>query len=138
MKKTEPYKVGLRRRYLAVFDEVKQKLRVDEKTLCSQIGMRTVAVSQMRSGQRGPTVEQVIKICDKFNYDLLYVLRGDDKVSVKRPADGITLDQVYKELQELRELQDKQFQAMLEALIVLKNKNNPIDPKEWIKKIGKS
>lgn len=138
MKKTETYKEGLRRRYLAVFDEVRDKQGVDDKTLCQALKVPASVISGMRSGRRGPTIEQIVKICDKYDYDLAYVIRGDDKLSVKRPATGVTLEQLYKELQDLRETQDNQFRTMLEALIILKNKSNPIDPKEWIKKVGKS
>lgn len=136
--KKETFKAGLRRRYLAVFDEVKAKTGMTEKDLCQATGIHASYIHQIRSGKRSPTLEQVMSICDKYNYDLLYVLRGDDKVHVKRPADNVTLEQVYKELQELREIQDSQFEKMLEALIILKNKFNPIDPKEWINKIGNS
>jgi len=136
--KKETFKAGLRRRYLAVFDEVKEKTGMTEKDLCQATGIHASYIHQIRSGKRSPTLEHVMSICDKYNYDLLYVLRGDDKKHVKRPADNVTLEQIYKELQELREIQDTQFEKMLDALIVLKNKFNPIDPKEWIKKIGKS
>lgn len=138
MKKQETFKQGLCRRYLAVFDEVRDKQGVDDKTLCLAIKVPQSVISAMRAGKRGPTTEQVVAICDKYGYDLAYVIRGDDKVNVKRPATGATLENIYKELQELRETQDDQFRKMLEGLIILKNKSNPIDPKEWIKKVGKS
>lgn len=117
---------------------MRDKQRIDDKTLCQALKVPQSVISAMRAGRRGPTIEQIVKICDKYEYDLAYVIRGDDKLSVKRPATGITIEQVYKEMQDLRETQDNQFRAMLDALIVLKNKANPIDPKDWIKKIGKS
>lgn len=99
----EDYKVGLRRRYLAVFDEVVDKKRITDKELCATIDMSASHISQMRSGNRYPTTEQVLTLCDAYGYDLAYVIRGKDKAANKKPADGITLDDIYKEVQEVKQ-----------------------------------
>jgi transcriptional regulator with XRE-family HTH domain len=100
----EDYKVGLRRRYLAVFDEVVAKQGVTDKDIADKIGISNSHISQMRSGNRYPTTEQVLILCDTYGYDLAYVIRGRDKAAIKRPADGATLDDIYKELQELKQV----------------------------------
>lgn len=100
----EEYKVGLRRRYLAVFDEVVNKKGITDKELCATIEISASHISQMRAGNRYPTTEQVLILCDTYGYDLAYVIRGKDKMANKRPADGATMDDVYKEVQELKQI----------------------------------
>lgn len=100
----EDYKIGLRRRYLAVFDEVVEKKGITDKELCATIDMSASHISQMRGGHRYPTTEQVLTLCDAYGYDLAYVIRGNNKVAKKRPADGATLEDVYNEVKEVKEL----------------------------------
>lgn len=100
----EDYKAGLRRRYLAVFDEVVEKQGVTDKDIADRVGISNSHISQMRSGNRFPTTEQVLTLCDAFGYDLAYMIRGKDKAPGKKPADGVSLDDIYKELQELKQM----------------------------------
>lgn len=104
MNKREDYKIGLRRRYLAVFDEVVDNKGITDKELCATIEMSASHISQMRSGSRYPTIEQVLTLCDTYEYDLAYVIRGMDKKANKRAADGATLDDIYKEVQNVKQL----------------------------------
>ncbi|ACU61338.1 hypothetical protein Cpin_3876 [Chitinophaga pinensis DSM 2588] len=99
----EDFKIGLRRRYLAVFDEVVRDKGVTDKEICRVIGIAATQVSQMRSGNRFPTTEQVMDLCDAFGYDLAFIIRGKDKKADRLPADGVTLEDVYKELQEVKQ-----------------------------------
>jgi len=100
----EAYKIGLRRRYLAVFDEIVEKKGITDKELCATIDMSASHISQMRSSNRYPTTEQVLTLCDTYGYDLAYVIRGKDKLANKRPADGATLEDIYKEVQDLKQM----------------------------------
>ncbi|CAL1518176.1 helix-turn-helix transcriptional regulator [Chitinophaga sp. MM2321] len=140
MRKKEDFKAGLRRRYLSVFDEVLRKLnekgKVTEAEMCTSIGLRRASIYDFRAGRRVPTVEQVLIICDKYNYELEYVIRGEEKFSVKRPAPGATIEMIYCELQDLKEVQEKQMGALLEGLIKLKDKNNPLSPDDFLKILG--
>lgn len=87
-----------------VFEEVINKKGITDKELCSTIGMSASHISQMRSGNRYPTTEQVLTLCDAYGYDLAYVIRGKDKSANKKPADNATLDDIYKELQEVKQM----------------------------------
>lgn len=101
--KAETFKAALRRRYLIAFDEIKAKHNLDDKSLATALKMPQSWISQMRSGKRGPTLEQLVALCDKYNYDLVYLIKGDSKKGSKRPADGVTLEQIYREMQEIKE-----------------------------------
>lgn len=105
----EDYKIGLRRRYLAVFDEVVKNRSLNDKDIADQIGISNSHISQMRSGNRYPTTEQVLALCDTFGYDLAYVIRGEDRKEGKKPADGVSTDDIYRELQEIKVLISRGF-----------------------------
>ncbi|SKA29955.1 Helix-turn-helix domain-containing protein [Chitinophaga eiseniae] len=106
MKKGEDFKVGLRRRYLAVYDEVFEELSrekgITHKEFCEMIGLRRASVNNFRDGTRTPGVEDIMNLCDKFGYDIGYVIRGKDKPAGKVPAEGVTLEGIYELLKEIR------------------------------------
>jgi transcriptional regulator with XRE-family HTH domain len=134
----EPYKAGLRRRFLAVFDEVKEANKLTDAAICRKIDMVPSIFAQIRAGDRGPTIEQIIRICDEYEYDLLYVIRGDDKVGGRKPSSKkVSLEDLHKEVQELKLLVEGLIKPMVEGTVHLVKKENPIDPKEWAKKLGK-
>ena len=109
-----------------------------DAAICQEIGMVPSVFAQVKGGSRGPTIEQVISICDTYGYDLLYVIRGDDKVGGRKPVDKkITLEDLHKEIQELKQVVEDLITPMIEGTVRLVKKENPIDPKEWIKKVGK-
>lgn len=99
----EDYKDGLRRRYLDVFEEVLKELNKEKKTtakeLTEMLGMRQASIAEFRAGRRTPTVEEVLTICDKFGYDLAYVIRGKDVDNVQKKV--VTLDDILMEINRL-------------------------------------
>lgn len=106
MKKEEDFKAGIRRRYLAVYDEVfeemSRKKGITQKEFCEMIGLRRASVNDFRAGTRTPGVEDILTLCDKFGYDIGYVIRGKDKPAGKVPAEGATLEGIYELLKEIK------------------------------------
>lgn len=96
------FKAGIRSRYLAVFDEVKQEESADDKGLSTILGIPASHISMMRSGKRTPTLEQIVEICEKYGYDMVYVIRGDDTEGERRPITKASLQDIYKEVRDLK------------------------------------
>lgn len=125
---------------MAAFDEVLARLNTKnattEQELCKLLNLRRASIYDFRAGKRTPTVEQILTLCDTYKYDLEYMIRGHEKLNVRRPAPGATLEMIYCELQDLKEVQEKQVDALLNAIIKLKDKNNPLSPEDFIKILG--
>jgi transcriptional regulator with XRE-family HTH domain len=106
----DDYKIGLRRRYLDVFEEVLRELNKEKKTtakdLTEMLGMRQASIAEFKAGRRTPTVEEVLTICDKFGYDLAFVIRGSDSSALQKKA--ITLDDIFLEINKLSKLIEQQ------------------------------
>lgn len=141
--KKESFRDGLRRRFLAVIDEVQaagiQKgEKITDKDIAAALSSQPSRIGQIRMGLVTPTIEMIVRACELYGYDLAYVIRGDHHEGAKRPATGVTLEKVYAELQQLREIQDRQFQLLLDQLIILKNEKAPLSAKAWAKKAGKN
>lgn len=106
MIKKEDFKSGLRRRYLAVFDEVYKdvsaKSGIKEGEFCDILGLRRGTPSEIRAGKRSPTTEDIFILCDKYNYDISYIISGKKRPPGKLPDTEITIGHLYELLKEIK------------------------------------